>query len=182
MHIVGQDLSEFKTHWTALVPAPPFPVPHVAEQKIVMNLKLTIIRLEALGIYSPSQPNPFFDMAWGSQMAAPIAVAGINVTATPADPMPLKEDCRYGAQRYPVPLDALDVALRGQRLLGYGERLCRDEAGIAAAESGRDHPLPDHVTPAGPPDAGDSRTTTHVTHGCSSRRRLGNDAPEIAAD
>ncbi len=35
----------------------------------------------------------------------------------------------YGAQRHPVPLDAFDVDLRGQRLLDYGERLCQEETG-----------------------------------------------------
>ncbi len=107
-------------------------------------------------------------------MTVAIAVAGINVTATPADPPPQKEDCRDGAQRHPVPLDALYVTLRGQRLLAYGERLCRGEAGIAAAESGRDHPLPDHVTPTGSPDAGDSRTTSLASVGPPNPRRDGH--------
>ncbi len=62
MHIVVQGRSEFETQQTALVPVPPFPVPHVAEQKIVMNLKLTIMHLETLGITIPSQSDP--DLTW----------------------------------------------------------------------------------------------------------------------
>ncbi len=81
-------------------------------------------------------------------MAVPIALAGINAAATPADPLPLNEDCRYGAQRHPVLLDTRDVALRAQRLLAYGERLHREEAGIAVAESDRDSPaVRPHQTP-----------------------------------
>ena len=39
-----------------------------------------------------------------------------------------EENASQGARRQPVPLDAPDVALRGQRLLAYGERLRREEA------------------------------------------------------
>ena len=41
---------------------------------------------------------------------------------------PKEESASQGARRQPVPLDAPDVALRGQRLLAYGERLRREEA------------------------------------------------------
>ncbi len=44
-----------------------------------------------------------------------------NVTA------PGEENAFHGARRQPVPLDAPDVALRGKRLLAYGERLRREE-------------------------------------------------------
>ncbi len=40
---------------------------------------------------------------------------------------PGEENAFHGARREPVPLDAPDVALRGQRLLAYGERLRREE-------------------------------------------------------
>ena len=40
-----------------------------------------------------------------------------------AVPPPREEDASRGARRQQVPLDAPDVALRGQRLLAYGERL-----------------------------------------------------------
>ncbi len=44
----------------------------------------------------------------------------INAAAVTLDP---DGDGHSGAQRHPVPLDAPDVALQGQRLLAYGERL-----------------------------------------------------------
>ena len=67
-------------------------------------------------------------------------VTGINAATMPAGPPQLNND-RWlldGAQRHPVPLGAPDVALRGQRLLAYGERLRREGAGIDAAEPDRD--------------------------------------------
>ncbi len=42
-------------------------------------------------------------------------------------------------QRHPVPLDAPDVALRGQRLMAYEERL-KPEEGQASQETGRARP------------------------------------------
>ncbi len=53
--MVNQEHSEFGTQQTALVPAPLFPLLHVAEQKIVVNPKLTIVLPGTLGICSPSQ-------------------------------------------------------------------------------------------------------------------------------
>ncbi len=44
-----------------------------------------------------------------------------------------------GAQRHPVLLDAPDVALRGQTLMAYEERLRREEAKITQ-EPGRARP------------------------------------------
>ncbi len=44
-----------------------------------------------------------------------------------------------GTQCHPVPLDAPDVALRGQRLRAYAERLCRGEK-ESIRESGRARP------------------------------------------
>ena len=48
-----------------------------------------------------------------------------------------EENASQGARRQPVPLDAPDVALRGQRLLAYGERLRRDEAETGNPGAGR---------------------------------------------
>ncbi len=64
-----------------------------------------------------------------------MTVTGISAAAT-SDP---DGDGYSGTQRHPVPLDAPEVALRGQRLMAYGERLCRKEEEIAQ-ESGRAHP------------------------------------------
>ncbi len=44
------------------------------------------------------------------------------------------------SQRQPVPLDAPDVALRGQRLMAYEERLRREE-GRASQEMGQARPI-----------------------------------------
>ena len=54
-----------------------------------------------------------------------------NVTA------PGEENAFHGARRQPVPLDAPDVALRGQRLLAYGERLQREEVETVNPAAGR---------------------------------------------
>ncbi len=54
-----------------------------------------------------------------------------NAVIEPARPvltMPGVEGTIHGARRHPVPLDAPDVALQGQRLLVYRERLRREEA------------------------------------------------------
>ncbi len=54
-----------------------------------------------------------------------------NAIIEPARPVltaPGEESTIPGARRHLVPLDAPDVALRGQRLLAYGERLRREEA------------------------------------------------------
>ncbi len=44
-----------------------------------------------------------------------------------------------GAQRHPVLLNAPDIALQGQKMLAYGERLRREEAEIIL-EPGRARP------------------------------------------
>ncbi len=54
-----------------------------------------------------------------------------NVTA------PGEENVSHGTRRQPVPLDAPDAALRGQRLLAYGERLRREE--VEAGNPGAGH-------------------------------------------
>ncbi len=50
-----------------------------------------------------------------------------------------EEDDYSRSQRHPVPLDAPDVALRGQRLMAYEEKLRREE-GRASQEIGRARP------------------------------------------
>ncbi len=50
---------------------------------------------------------------------------------------PSEENASQGARHQPVPLDAPDVALRGQRLLAYGERLRREEAETGNPGAGR---------------------------------------------
>ena len=50
---------------------------------------------------------------------------------------PREENASQGARRQPVPLDALDVALWGQRLLAYGERLRREGAETGSPGAGR---------------------------------------------
>ncbi len=74
-------------------------------------------------------------------------------------------------QHHPVPLAVPDVALRGQRLLAYGERLRREEAEVEVTQPGHachparprqpmaGHQLPEVAErqPPGPPmaDAGE---------------------------
>ncbi len=56
----------------------------------------------------------------------PRSVPVPNAMIEPARPIlaaPGEESTIHGAGRHPVPLDAPDVVLRGQRLLAYGERL-----------------------------------------------------------
>ncbi len=50
--------------------------------------------------------------------------------ACPILAAPGEESTIRGAGHHPVPLDARDVALQGQRLLAYGERLRREEAEV----------------------------------------------------
>ena len=62
---------------------------------------------------------PTYDVVWGSQQSRPKTATGMSATA-PLNP----EGNDYPrTQGHPVPLDAPDVALRGQRLMAYGERL-----------------------------------------------------------
>ncbi len=50
-----------------------------------------------------------------------------------------EEDDYSRSQRQPVPLDVPDVALRGQRLMAYEERLRREE-GRASQKTGQARP------------------------------------------
>ncbi len=69
----------------------------------------------------------------------------MNAGSVPADPAPANHDPCHGPQRHTVPLDAPDIALRGQRLLINGERLCQEEPGTEIAEQGRvRHPARPH--------------------------------------
>ncbi len=82
--------------------------------------------------YTQSQTSrPTFDVVWGSQQSQLMTATGISAAAT-SDP----DRDGYLRTHHPVPLDAPDVALRGQRLMAYGERLRREEEQITQ-ESGR---------------------------------------------
>ncbi len=91
--------------------------------------------------YTQSQANrPCLDTVWGHQIAGPMTVTGMSAAVALAEPPHRNNDSHQGAQRHPIPLDAPDVALKGQRLLVYGERLHHKEAGIVSAEPGRARP------------------------------------------
>ncbi len=66
---------------------------------------------------------PTYDVVWGSQQSRPMTATGMS-TAAAWHP---EGDDYSRTQRHPVPLDAPDVALRGQRLMAYKERLRREE-------------------------------------------------------
>ncbi len=62
---------------------------------------------------------------------------------------PREENVSQGARRQPVPLDAPDVALRGQRLQAYEERLRREEGETGNPGAGRArHPARPRRPPA----------------------------------
>ncbi len=67
--------------------------------------------------------------------SAPTPNAVIEPTR-PKVTAPGEESAICGARRHPVPLDAPDIALRGQRLLAYGERLRREEAEVVNPAAG----------------------------------------------
>ncbi len=85
--------------------------------------------------YTQSQSGrPCPETVWGYRTAISSNVPEsdrANVVA------PREENAFQGARRQPVPLDAPDVALRGQRLLAYGERLRREEAETGNPGAGR---------------------------------------------
>ncbi len=86
--------------------------------------------------YTQSQTSrPTYDVVWGSQQSRPMTDTGMSAAATWHP-----EGNNYSrTERHPVPLDAPDVALRGQRLMAYEERLRREE-GQASQEMGRARP------------------------------------------
>ena len=86
--------------------------------------------------YTQSQTSrPTYDMVWDSQQSRPVTATGMNAASAW---YPEGNDYSRN-QRHPVPLDAPDVALRGQRLMAYEERLRREE-GQFSQESGRARP------------------------------------------
>ncbi len=84
--------------------------------------------------YTQSQTSrPTYDVVWGSQQSRPMTATGMSAAATWHP-----EGNDYSrTQRHPVPLDAPNVALRGQRLMAYEERLRREEG---SQESDRARP------------------------------------------
>ncbi len=71
---------------------------------------------------------PCPEAVWGDRTAMPRSAPTPNVVIEPTVlTAPGEEGTIRGARHHPVPLDAPDVALRGQRLLAYGERLQREE-------------------------------------------------------
>ncbi len=86
--------------------------------------------------YTQSQTSrPTYDVVWGSQQSRPRTATGTSAAAT----WQIEGDDYSRSQRHPVPLDALDVALQGQRLMAYEERL-RREGGRVNQETGRARP------------------------------------------
>ncbi len=93
--------------------------------------------------YMQSQPGrPCPETVWGYRTA---------ISSNSPEPdranvvAPREENASQGARRQPVPLDAPDVVLRGQRLLAYGERLRRKEAETDNPGAGRArHPARPH--------------------------------------
>ena len=74
---------------------------------------------------------PCPETVWGYRTAMSRSVPAPSAVIEPSRPnviAPGEESAFPGARRHPVPLDAPDVALRGQRLLAYGERLRWEEA------------------------------------------------------
>ncbi len=91
--------------------------------------------------YTQSQSGrPCPEAVWGHRTAMPRSAPAPNAVIAPARPVltaPGEEDRIRGATRHPVPLDAPDVALRGQRQLAYGERLRREETEPVNHAAGR---------------------------------------------
>ena len=82
--------------------------------------------------YTQSQTGrPTYDVVWGSQQSRPVTATGMSAAAA----WHPEGDEYSRSQRQLVPLDAPDVALRGQRLMAYKERL-RQEEGRASQETG----------------------------------------------
>ncbi len=79
---------------------------------------------------------PCLEAVCGNRMAAHRIVPVMSATSAPGDPAPAEGAPCYGARHRPVTLDTPDVALRGQRLMAYGERLRWDEAEIASTDPG----------------------------------------------
>ncbi len=92
----------------------------------------------------PGRPCP--EAVWGYRTAMSREIPEPDRYPAPA---PRDEDASHGARRQQVPLDAPDVALRGQRLLAYGERLRREEVETGNPGAGRTcHPARPRRPPA----------------------------------
>ncbi len=86
--------------------------------------------------YTQSQTSwPTYDVVWGSQQSRPVTATGMSAAAA----WQPEGDNYSRSQRQLVPLDAPDVALRGQRLMAYEERLRREE-GRTSQETDRARP------------------------------------------
>ncbi len=90
--------------------------------------------------YTQSQSGrPCPETEWGYRTTMPRSVPMPNAMMEPACPIlvaPGEESTIHGAGRHPVPLDAPDVALQGQRLLAYGEWLRQEEAEVVNLAAG----------------------------------------------
>ena len=87
--------------------------------------------------YTQSQSGrPCPETVWGNRTAMS---SNVPEPERPNVSMPGEEDASHGARHRTVPLDAPDVALRGQRLRAYGERLWREEVETGNPGAGRAH-------------------------------------------
>ncbi len=77
---------------------------------------------------------PCPETMWGNRTAMP---SNVPEPDRPNVTMPGAEGTSHGARHQTVPLDAPDVALRGQRVLAYGERLRREEIEAGNPDAGR---------------------------------------------
>ncbi len=103
--------------------------------------------------YTQSQSGrPCPETVWGYRKTMPRSVPAPNAMTEPARSVLAaqgEESTIRGAGHHPVSLDAPDVALRGQRLLAYGERLWWEEAEVINPAPGRArHPARPHRTMA----------------------------------
>ncbi len=73
-------------------------------------------------------------------MTAPLAAPVMSTTVLPVNQACASRNSCYGAGHQPVLLVALDVALRGQRLLAYGERRHMDGTRAKIQEMGHAPP------------------------------------------
>ena len=91
--------------------------------------------------YTQSQSGrPCPETVWGYRTTMPRSVPAPNAMMEPARPILVaagEESMIHGAGRHPVPLDASDVTLWGQRLLAYGERLRLEEGEAVNPAAGR---------------------------------------------
>ncbi len=92
---------------------------------------------------------PCPEAVWGYRTAMPRSAPAPSAVIEPMRSVltaPGEEGMIRGARRHPVPLDAPDVALRGQRLLAYGEQLRWEEAEVVNPAAGHAR-HPERTTP-----------------------------------